>query len=85
MKIQEINQAARMRSRKFLDKNDTIEAAFIAGAHWANDKNMEEIEELLCVLRLLVEEQNGAPTERRRAQWELAIKECRITLQKFDP
>lgn len=85
MKIQEINQAARTHSGKFLDKNDTIEAAFIAGAHWANDKNVEEIEELLCVLRLLVDEQNDAPIERRRAQWQLAMNECRITLQKFDP
>ena len=85
MKIQEINQAARMHTRKFLDKNDTIEAAFIAGAHWANDKNVAEIEELICVLRMLFEEQNDAPNERRREQWQLAMNECRITLKKFDP
>ncbi len=85
MKIQEINQAARLHARKFLDKNDTIEAAFIAGAHWANDQNVAKIEELICVLRMLFEEQNDAPNERRREQWQLAMNECRITLKKFDP
>ena len=42
--------------------------------------------ELVRALRLLFDEQNDAPTGwKRRARWELAMNECRITLQKFDP
>jgi len=85
MKLEEIQKAARVYIRQYLDKNDVIELAYFCGAMWANDENAAEIEELVCVLRMLFEEQNDAPNERRREQWQLAMNECRITLQKFDP
>ena len=85
MKLEEIQKAARVYTRQHLDKNDVIELAYLRGATWANDQNVAEIEELICVLRMLFEEQNDAPNERRREQWQLAMNECRITLKKFDP
>lgn len=73
------------------DFGDDFTAGFRDGAMWANKANaagIAELEaekaELLTVLRMLYDEQNDAPLERRRAQWQLAMDECKITLQKLE-
>ena len=84
MKIEEIKQAARVHTRKFLDKNDVIEAAFIAGATWANDENRKEIYELVSSLRMLNDKIANAPAGHRLSQLEIAMLEIEDALKRHE-
>ena len=43
-----------------------------------------EASELLYALQLLYDEQNGAPLETRRAEWQKAMDTAQIALEKYD-
>lgn len=43
-----------------------------------------ENNELLYALQLLYDEQNGAPLETRRAEWQKAMDAAQIALEKYD-
>lgn len=43
-----------------------------------------ESSELLYALQLLYDEQNGAPLETRRAEWQKAMDAAQIALEKYD-
>ena len=44
----------------------------------------EENNKLLSALQLLYDEQNGAPLETRRAEWQKAMDAAQIALEKYD-
>lgn len=84
----QIEAAAIAHANKLADPNTFAHSlpalSFMSGAQWANKQNAKAIEELVCALQLLCDEQNGAPLERRRAQWELAMEQAEIALKKYE-
>lgn len=70
---------------------DDAARSFELGATWANEQNAAEIArleaekaEIMGALRLLFDEQNDAPLEKRREQWEYAYKIAGVILKKYE-
>ena len=80
-------------SKKYVDERlptDTglnqrlrTQVAYVSGYTDGANESKKEIEALVSALENLYSEQNGCPLERRRNQWEAAMKEAQTVLFKY--
>lgn len=91
MNMQQIVTEGQRFAEKHIGDKGSFFSGFVRGATWANEQNAAEIARLraavndLCIaLRDLHDEQNDAPLERRRHQWEAAMENAIETLKLYE-